>query len=54
MQPVLYYDFASPDAYLAAERVAAALGTVPEYQPVRLDGLAAGGRRRLPLRRGGA
>lgn len=43
MQPVLYYDFASPDAYLAAERAASALGTVPEYQPVRLGGLAAGG-----------
>jgi 2-hydroxychromene-2-carboxylate isomerase len=43
VQPVFYYDFASPDAYLAAERVVHVLGEVPEWQPVRLDGLAAGG-----------
>jgi 2-hydroxychromene-2-carboxylate isomerase len=42
-QPVFYYDFASPDAYLAAERVVHVLGEVPEWQPVRLDRLAAGG-----------
>jgi 2-hydroxychromene-2-carboxylate isomerase len=40
---VFYYDFASPDAYLAAERVNHVLGEVPEWIPVRLSGLAAGG-----------
>ena len=30
-----YYDFASPDAYLAAERVNAALPEIPEWMPVR-------------------
>ena len=38
-----YYDFAAPDAYLAAERVNHVLGEVPEWIPVRLSGLAAGG-----------
>jgi 2-hydroxychromene-2-carboxylate isomerase len=38
-----YYDFASPEAYLAAERVNHVLGEVPEWIPVRLSGLAAGG-----------
>lgn len=33
-QPVFYYDLASPEAYLAAEHVNAALGVVPEWQPV--------------------
>jgi 2-hydroxychromene-2-carboxylate isomerase len=33
-----YYDVGSPDAYLAAERVAAVLGTVPEFVPVRIGG----------------
>src|SRR5918995_1844892 len=42
-QPSFYYDFASPDAYLAAERVMHVLPEVPEWIPVRLDGLAAGG-----------
>jgi 2-hydroxychromene-2-carboxylate isomerase len=42
VQPVFYYDFASPDAYLTAERVVSVLGEVPEWQPVRLEGLAAG------------
>jgi 2-hydroxychromene-2-carboxylate isomerase len=42
-QPIFYYDFASPDAYLAAERVMHVLPEVPEWIPVRLDGLAAGG-----------
>jgi len=36
-QAVFYYDLASPDAYLAAERVVDVLGTVPEFVPVRLD-----------------
>ncbi|MDQ6751376.1 MAG: DsbA family protein [Actinomycetota bacterium] len=42
-QPVFYYDFASPEAYLAAERVVDTLGVVPEWQPVRGAGLAGGG-----------
>ena len=42
-QSVFYYDFASPDAYLAAERVMHVLPEVPEWIPVRLAGLAAGG-----------
>ena len=46
-QPAFYYDLASPDAYLAAERVTAVLGVVPEFVPVRM-----GGPRRLPLRGG--
>jgi 2-hydroxychromene-2-carboxylate isomerase len=36
--PVFYYDLASPDAYLAAERVVGVLGTVPEFVPVALGG----------------
>jgi 2-hydroxychromene-2-carboxylate isomerase len=42
-QARFYYDFASPDAYLAAERVMHVLPEVPEWIPVRLGGLAAGG-----------
>ncbi len=42
-QSRFYYDFASPDAYLAAERVMHVLPEVPEWIPVRLSGLAAGG-----------
>ena len=41
-QPTFYYDLSSPEAYLAAERSASVLGTVPEWQPVRLSGLRAG------------
>ena len=37
-QPAFYYDLASPDAYLAAERVTAVLGVVPEFVPVRMGG----------------
>jgi 2-hydroxychromene-2-carboxylate isomerase len=37
-----YYDLASPDAWLAAERVVHVLGEVPEFVPVSLGGLAAG------------
>jgi 2-hydroxychromene-2-carboxylate isomerase len=37
-----YYDFASPDAWLAAERIVDILGEVPEFIPVSLAGLAAG------------
>ena len=42
-QPRFYYDLASPDAYLASERVMHVLPEVPEWIPVRLAGLAAGG-----------
>jgi 2-hydroxychromene-2-carboxylate isomerase len=42
-QPRFYYDLASPEAYLAAERVMHVLPEVPEWIPVRLGGLAAGG-----------
>ena len=41
-QPSFYYDLASPEAYLVAERSAAVLGEVPEWQPVRLAGLRGG------------
>jgi 2-hydroxychromene-2-carboxylate isomerase len=33
-QPVFYYDFNSPYAYLAAERVNHVLPVVPEWQPI--------------------
>ena len=39
-RPLFFYDFASPDAYLAAERVMPVLPEVPEWIPVRLGGLA--------------
>ena len=39
-QPRFYYDLASPDAYLAAERVMHVLPEIPEWIPVRLGGLA--------------
>ena len=35
-QPRFYFDLASPEAYLAAERVNAALPEVPEWVPVRM------------------
>ena len=35
-QARFYFDFASPEAYLAAEQVNAALGEVPEWVPVAL------------------
>jgi 2-hydroxychromene-2-carboxylate isomerase len=37
-QPVFYYDLASPEAYLMAERVNSVLGEVPEWEPVRWGG----------------
>src|SRR3954470_11290951 len=40
--PRFYYDLASPDAYLAAERSHELLGVVPEWVPVSLVGLPAG------------
>ena len=38
-----FYDLASPEAYLAAERAHHVLGQVPEWQPALLSGLSAGG-----------
>ncbi len=35
-QPRFYYDLASPESYLVAERALHALGEVPEWIPVRL------------------
>ncbi len=40
--PRFFYDLRSPGAWLAAERVVAVLGTVPEFVPVELAGLDAG------------
>ena len=40
---IFYYDLASADAWLAAERVVGVLGEVPEFTPISLTGLAAGG-----------
>jgi 2-hydroxychromene-2-carboxylate isomerase len=39
MTATFYYDLASPDAYLAAERVVGLLGTVPEFVPVQIGGV---------------
>jgi 2-hydroxychromene-2-carboxylate isomerase len=36
-QPRFYYDLASPEAYLVAERALHALGEVPEWIPIRDD-----------------
>jgi 2-hydroxychromene-2-carboxylate isomerase len=36
-QPRFYYDLASPEAYLVAERALHALGAVPEWIPVQID-----------------
>ncbi|MDP9383779.1 MAG: DsbA family protein [Actinomycetota bacterium] len=41
-QPVFYFDLASPEAYLVAERVLHALPEAAEWQPVWLGGLRAG------------
>lgn len=41
-RPVFYYDLASPEAYLAAERVNAVLPVVPEWQPILLARLPRG------------
>ena len=40
--PLFYYDLASPECYLAAERLADALGVVPEWTPVQAARLPAG------------
>ena len=39
-QPRFYYDLASPESYLVAERALHALGAVPEWIPVDLGGPA--------------
>jgi 2-hydroxychromene-2-carboxylate isomerase len=39
-QPTFYYDLASPECYLAAERVVDVLGAVPEWTPIRGGGYA--------------
>ncbi|HEY8866851.1 MAG TPA: DsbA family protein [Solirubrobacteraceae bacterium] len=41
-QPVFYYDLSSPESYIAAERIGAVLGVVPEWQPVLASALPAG------------
>ena len=38
-QPRFYYDLASPEAYLVAERALTALGEVPEWIPVTVAGV---------------
>ena len=38
-QPVFYYDLGSPDCYLAAERIMAALPVAPEWEPVLASAL---------------
>ncbi len=38
-RPRFYYDLASPESYLAAERVMADLPVVPEWVPIRARGL---------------
>ena len=40
--PVFYYDLASPESYLAAERLSDVLGVVPEWTPVQATRLPAG------------
>jgi 2-hydroxychromene-2-carboxylate isomerase len=40
VQPVFYYDLGSPESYLAAERVMAALPVVPEWTPIEASVLA--------------
>jgi 2-hydroxychromene-2-carboxylate isomerase len=43
IQPVLYYDLGSPEAYVAAEGAADVLGVVPEWQPIQLARLPGAG-----------
>jgi 2-hydroxychromene-2-carboxylate isomerase len=38
-QPIFYYDLGSPDCYLVAETIMAALPVVPEWEPVFAGGL---------------
>jgi 2-hydroxychromene-2-carboxylate isomerase len=41
-QPIFYYDLGSPDCYLVAETIMAALPVVPEWEPVLGTALGAG------------
>jgi 2-hydroxychromene-2-carboxylate isomerase len=41
LQPRFYYDLASPDAYLAAERVMHVLPEIPEWVPVQIGSVGA-------------
>jgi 2-hydroxychromene-2-carboxylate isomerase len=43
-QPIFYYDLGSPDCYLAAETIMAALPVVPEWEPVYAPALGTDGR----------
>ena len=45
-QPRFYYDFASPESYLVAERALHALGEVPEWIPVGVGSLVSAARRK--------
>lgn len=51
-QPLFFFDLASPECYLAAERVNAVLPVVPEWRPVLATGLS--GTHVDALRRGAA
>jgi 2-hydroxychromene-2-carboxylate isomerase len=42
VQPVFYYDLGSPECYLVAERIMAALRVVPEWEPVLGRALSTG------------
>ena len=42
-RPTFYYDFVSPEAYLACERIVEALGAVPVFEPVLLSQLPSSG-----------
>jgi len=42
-RPIFYYDLGSPDCYLVAERIMAALPVVPEWEPVLGASLGSGG-----------
>ena len=39
MRPTFYFDFRSPECYLAAERVNSTLSEVPVWEPVEVSGL---------------
>ncbi len=41
-RPVFYYDLSSPESYLAAERINAAMSVVPEWEPILLADLDRG------------
>ena len=39
-RPIFYFEFSSPECWLAAERVNHAMGAIPIWQPVRVAGAA--------------